>query len=138
MPDIEPVEKPSVVRLRPASNPSLDLGSQPPGDDWLCLSWLDRSEYTTTIKRTSSERPTLAGYEIRRELGQGSLGTVYLARDPRLKRRVAIKLMRENLVEAGAVGTIPGRHGSSRQTAASEHRVDLWHGRIPRPAVSGA
>jgi tRNA A-37 threonylcarbamoyl transferase component Bud32 len=38
--------------------------------------------------------PTIARYEIIAELGQGALATVYRARDPRLGREVAIKLLR--------------------------------------------
>ncbi len=46
----------------------------------------------------------LAGrYAIERELAQGGMATVYLARDVRLGRRVAIKVLREDL--AAAVGT---------------------------------
>ncbi|WP_428262799.1 serine/threonine-protein kinase [Haliangium sp.] len=36
----------------------------------------------------------IAQYEIIRELGRGGMGTVYLARDTKLARRVAIKLLR--------------------------------------------
>ncbi|MBK9550577.1 MAG: protein kinase [Gemmatimonadetes bacterium] len=36
-------------------------------------------------------------YRIERELGQGGMATVYLAEDLRHQRRVAIKLLREDL-----------------------------------------
>lgn len=37
--------------------------------------------------------PTLGRYEIIRELGQGAMGTVYLGRDPKINREVAIKTL---------------------------------------------
>lgn len=39
------------------------------------------------------ERPVLGRYEIERELGRGAMGTVYLGRDPRISRTVAIKTL---------------------------------------------
>ncbi|MFE3193363.1 serine/threonine-protein kinase [Nocardia sp. NPDC059240] len=36
---------------------------------------------------------TFAGYEIERELGRGGMGSVYLARHPRLPRLIALKLL---------------------------------------------
>ena len=40
-----------------------------------------------------SHPPTLGSYVVERELGRGGMGVVYLARDPRLSRLVAIKVL---------------------------------------------
>ena len=42
---------------------------------------------------------TLGGYPVERELGRGGMGVVYLARDPRLNRPVAIKIIPEALAQ---------------------------------------
>lgn len=45
-----------------------------------------------TLKLSDTEtRPTFGRYEIREELGQGAMGTVYLGLDPKINRQVAIK-----------------------------------------------
>ncbi|WP_020470348.1 protein kinase domain-containing protein [Zavarzinella formosa] len=48
--------------------------------------------------------PQLTSFEIRKVLGQGGMGTVYLAEDPRLGRQVAIKTLKREFAEKpGAV-----------------------------------
>ncbi len=42
---------------------------------------------------------TVAGYEIERLVGRGGMGEIYRARDPRLERRVALKLLAERFSE---------------------------------------
>jgi eukaryotic-like serine/threonine-protein kinase len=52
-------------------------------------------------------------YEIERELGEGGMATVYLARDLRHQRRVALKVLRPELAAAprpeGQVRLLPVR-----------------------------
>ncbi|MDX8401344.1 MAG: serine/threonine-protein kinase, partial [Mariprofundaceae bacterium] len=47
----------------------------------------------STLLLTGGAKPTLGRYEIIRELGKGAMGTVYLGRDPKINREVAIKTM---------------------------------------------
>jgi eukaryotic-like serine/threonine-protein kinase len=44
--------------------------------------------------------PTLGRYEILKELGRGAMGTVFLGRDPRINREVAVKTLPYTEIEA--------------------------------------
>ncbi len=47
----------------------------------------------STLLLTGKNISTLGRYEIINELGKGAMGTVYLGRDPKINRKVAIKTM---------------------------------------------
>jgi len=47
----------------------------------------------STLLLTGGAKPVLGRYEIIRELGKGAMGVVYLGKDPKINREVAIKTM---------------------------------------------
>jgi CHASE2 domain-containing sensor protein len=48
---------------------------------------------TLTLDQAGIEKPMLGRYEIEKQLGKGAMGIVYLGKDPRIGRVVAIKTM---------------------------------------------
>jgi len=48
---------------------------------------------TVIMDAEGLQKPTLGHYEVERELGRGAMGMVYLGKDPRIGRMVAIKTM---------------------------------------------
>ena len=46
-----------------------------------------------TIMTDGAEKPMLGRYQVEKELGKGAMGMVYLGRDPKINRVVAIKTM---------------------------------------------
>lgn len=57
------------------------------------------SQNGSIILDNGTTKPTLGRYEILEELGQGAMGTVYLGRDPKINREVAIKTLSYSNVE---------------------------------------
>jgi serine/threonine-protein kinase len=55
---------------------------------------------TTMIFGDNKTRPTLGRYEIIKEIGKGAIGTVYLGRDPKINRKVAIKTLRYDEIDS--------------------------------------
>ena len=55
----------------------------------------------TVMITGGTTKPTLGRYEIEKELGRGAMGIVYLGRDPKINRMVAIKTM---VLEEGSDG----------------------------------
>ncbi|MDE2142006.1 MAG: CHASE2 domain-containing protein [Elusimicrobia bacterium] len=55
----------------------------------------------TVMLAGGASKPTLGRYEIEKELGRGAMGVVYLGRDPKINRMVAIKTM---MLEEGSDG----------------------------------
>jgi CHASE2 domain-containing sensor protein/tRNA A-37 threonylcarbamoyl transferase component Bud32 len=48
---------------------------------------------TLVLEQGGIEKPMLGRYEVEKELGKGAMGTVYLGKDPKISRVVAIKTM---------------------------------------------
>ena len=63
----------------------------------------------TVILEKGAVRPTLGRYEIISELGQGAMGTVYLGRDPKINREVAIKTLAYSGVDEAQLPAIKER-----------------------------
>jgi len=63
------------------------------------LEWMKRTHGATTSQNSFSLRPNngtpqrLGRYVIERKIGKGAMGAVYLARDPRINRAVALKVI---------------------------------------------
>ena len=51
-------------------------------------------ESTVMMSSGADVKPTLGRYEVIRELGKGAMGTVFLGRDPKINRQMAIKTLR--------------------------------------------
>lgn len=58
------------------------------------ISWLSQSGLTAPPSDTQT---SVGSYEIIKLLGQGAQGSVYLAHDPRLSRKVALKILKPTL-----------------------------------------
>ena len=52
-----------------------------------------RSKDATIMTEGAGMKPTLGRYEVEKELGRGAMGIVYLGKDPKINRMVAIKTM---------------------------------------------
>ncbi len=63
----------------------------------------------TMIIGKGATTPTLGRYEVIRELGQGAMGTVYLGRDPKINREVAIKTLNLHDVEPDQIKEVKER-----------------------------
>lgn len=67
-----------------------------------------RAENNILFQDTQT-KPTLGRYEIIKEIGKGAIGTVYLGRDPKINRKVAIKTLRYDDIDAEQLADIKAR-----------------------------
>lgn len=80
---------------------------------------------TLVMPQQSVSRPTLGRYEIEREIGRGAMGVVYLGKDPRIARTVAIKTLSYQAFDASELGDLKSRFFREAEAA----------GRLSHPAI---
>ncbi len=71
----------------------------------------------TVIVTGGAARPTLGRYEIEKELGRGAMGIVFLGKDPKINRFVAIKTLRLDEVDAGMAAEVKARFFREAESA---------------------
>ena len=69
--------------------------------------------------------PTLGRYEVVRELGQGAMGTVYLGRDPKINREVAIKTLNIRDIEPQQVEDVRSRFYREAEAAGGLNHPNI-------------
>jgi CHASE2 domain-containing sensor protein len=81
---------------------------------------------TMLIDGSGVEKPMLGRYEVERELGKGAMGAVYLGKDPKISRVVAIKTMAlSDEFEADKLVDVKSRFFREAETA----------GRLTHPSI---
>jgi serine/threonine-protein kinase len=63
----------------------------------------------TVLMDSADTKPTLGRYEIVKELGRGAMGTVYLGKDPKINREVAIKTLRYEEIDEEKLAEVKKR-----------------------------
>jgi CHASE2 domain-containing sensor protein/tRNA A-37 threonylcarbamoyl transferase component Bud32 len=63
----------------------------------------------TVMIDSAETRPTLGRYEVVKELGRGAMGIVYLGKDPKINREVAIKTLRYEEFDEGQIAEVKSR-----------------------------
>jgi serine/threonine-protein kinase len=83
------------------------------------------STRTLVMPEQSVSRPTLGRYEIDREIGRGAMGVVYLGKDPKIARTVAIKTLNYHAFDDGQLTELKARFFREAEAA----------GRLNHPAI---
>jgi eukaryotic-like serine/threonine-protein kinase len=76
--------------------------------------------------RAHVERSLASSYELDREIGRGGMGIVYLARDRRLKRQVAVKLLPPELAFRSEIRTRFLREAETAAQLSHPHIVPIY------------
>jgi len=76
--------------------------------------------------RVDGELGTLAGYAVHKLLGQGGMGIVFQAEDPRLKRTVALKVLQPRLAEDLEYHERFLREGRAAAALQNDHIVRIY------------
>jgi len=77
-----------------------------------------KTQGVSALLVSGDNKPMLGRYEIIKELGKGAMGTVYLGRDPKINREVAIKTMAlSQEFDAGELEDVKDRFFREAETA---------------------
>ncbi|MBI3549648.1 MAG: CHASE2 domain-containing protein [Elusimicrobia bacterium] len=80
----------------------------------------------TVLMSGGASKPTLGRYEIEKELGRGAMGIVYLGKDPKINRKVAIKtMMMEEGTDAAAVKETKERFFREAESAGTLNHPNI-------------
>ena len=79
------------------------------GDNSLAMSTANGSGGIALSIDDTHTHPTLGRYEILKELGRGAMGTVFLGRDPRINREVALKTLPYAEIETHELDEVKSR-----------------------------
>jgi serine/threonine-protein kinase len=83
------------------------------------------STRTLVLPEQNVSRPTLGRYEIEREIGRGAMGVVYLGKDPKIARTVAIKTLSYQAFDPSELSDLKSRFFREAEAA----------GRLNHPAI---
>lgn len=84
-----------------------------------------RKEATVMLNSGSTELPTIGRFEIQKELGHGAMGTVYLGKDPKINRMVAIKTIRFDELDASQAADAKQRFFREAQAAGALNHPNI-------------
>lgn len=80
---------------------------------------------TLVLTDAKVQKPVLGRYEIERELGRGAMGVVYLGRDPKIARQVAIKTLNYSQFDSQQLSELKERFFREAEAA----------GRLSHPSI---
>ena len=83
------------------------------------------STRTLVMPQQNVSRPMLGRYEVEREIGRGAMGVVYLGRDPKIARTVAIKTLSYEAFDPSELNDLKSRFFREAEAA----------GRLNHPAI---
>jgi len=84
-----------------------------------------RKEATVLLQGGGAAMPTIGRFEIQKELGRGAMGTVYLGKDPKINRMVAIKTIRFDEVDAAQIDEVKRRFFREAEAAGALNHPNI-------------
>ena len=94
-------------------------------DGTMALPVAGGSAETPMLMTDNDIKPTFGRYEILKELGRGSMGTVYLGLDPKINREVAIKTLKYADVSPGDLDQVKTRFFREAEAAGKLSHTNI-------------